>query len=442
MSTITMVPIDHIDPHPSNPRRELGDLAELAKSITAQGVRQNLLLVPYCAGCPDVDQSGLRADPWRCAIHADKPVRYRAVIGHRRHAAAKLAKLDRVPAVVDASLTEAQQIELMLLENVQRSDLSPVEEAEGYQELLDLGVTVAAIAKSTGRKPAAIRARVGLLSLPEEAREKVHTGQASLLDAAKLEKLADHPDHQARVAAHLGTASFDQQVASALQQIRWEAERAELVAIIEAAGATKIESNSGDKGLLIARIDHPEDLDGVEIPAGAVYVTSTWSAGVWLHGPKGDREWNESEKARQEGVSAAETEKRLRHLALCEQVTDTRSEWIRGYVAGKVSAAHRSLIVAACARWAAINWVSVYQLAGWLGLDSRSTSAELEREIDASATWSKVDPVCWLLIARHAARNGWPEGDLGLLDLLEALGYVASADELALVRPAAGELAE
>ena len=105
------IPLNLIDPHPHNPRRQLGDLTELADSIRAQGVRQNLLVVP----------SDLQGDgTW---------ARYTAVIGHRRLAAAKLAGLTEVPAVVDEGLSPADQLELMLVENVQRSDLSPEEEA-------------------------------------------------------------------------------------------------------------------------------------------------------------------------------------------------------------------------------------------------------------------------------------------------------------------------
>ena len=138
MYDITLIPTDLIDPHPHNPRRDLGDLTELAASIKAHGIRQNLLLVPmhpdwpceepqywndddgceYCAAC---DTNGRPSN-----------LRYRAVIGHRRLAAAKLAGLAYVPAVIDPTLGEAEQLELMLVENLQRQDLSPIEEAKGY----------------------------------------------------------------------------------------------------------------------------------------------------------------------------------------------------------------------------------------------------------------------------------------------------------------------
>jgi len=92
MPEIRLIPVDLIDPHPHNPRRDLGDLTELAASIKAHGIRQNLLLTPW-------GEEG----------------RYRAVIGHRRLSAARLAGLTEVPAAVDDSLSAEGQLELMLL---------------------------------------------------------------------------------------------------------------------------------------------------------------------------------------------------------------------------------------------------------------------------------------------------------------------------------------
>lgn len=111
---VVMLETALIDPNPANPRRDVGDVGELADSIRAQGIRQNLLVVPAPEG------------------------RFTLVIGHRRLEAAKLAGLERVPAVV-AELDEREQRELMLVENSQRTDLTVVEEADGYQGLLDLG---------------------------------------------------------------------------------------------------------------------------------------------------------------------------------------------------------------------------------------------------------------------------------------------------------------
>lgn len=180
MNDITLIPTDLIDPHPHNPRRDIGDLTELVDSILAQGIRQNLLVVP--AGSDAV------------TIEAGRATRFRAVIGHRRLAAAKLAGLAEVPAVVDPHLGEAEQLELMLVENLQRQDLSPIEEAKGYQDLLDLGIKVREIVKTTGRAEKTITGRLRLLALPDAARERVHEGQASLKDAAEMQWVVENAD--------------------------------------------------------------------------------------------------------------------------------------------------------------------------------------------------------------------------------------------------------
>lgn len=201
------IPVDAIDPHPSNPRADVGDLAELVDSIKAHGIRQNLVLVPHEG-------------------------RYRAVIGHRRHAAAKAAGLSTVPAVVDHELDERAQLELMLLENIQRSDLTVIEEANGYQGLLDLGATFTQIAKQVGRSKTTVETRVALLTLPKDAQDKVATHQASLTDAAALAEFDDLPAQQDQLARLLGTHSFDWELRKARIQAKHERVIRELVALL------------------------------------------------------------------------------------------------------------------------------------------------------------------------------------------------------------------
>ena len=120
MSELIMVPVTNIYPHPDNPRKELGDLQELSSSIKANGVLQNLTIVPI----------------------EGRDGEYTAIIGHRRLAAAKLAGLRTVPCVV-AEMDYKTQLHTMLTENMQRSDLTVYEQAEGFQMMLDLGAETA-----------------------------------------------------------------------------------------------------------------------------------------------------------------------------------------------------------------------------------------------------------------------------------------------------------
>ena len=214
---LVMLPLDVLHPHPDNPRRDLGDLTELADSIREHGVRQNLLVV---------------ADP-------EDPRAYRLVIGHRRTAAARLAgNVSALPAVVDDSLTAADQLELMLLENLQRSDLTPVEEADGYQGLLDLGVSEAMIAQRTGRSRSTVRARLKVGALPEKARKAVHGGKVTLDDALAIASLP--ADEQADIAKKLGTNGFPQALAKARERAKLDATAAPLLKLLREANATEL----------------------------------------------------------------------------------------------------------------------------------------------------------------------------------------------------------
>ncbi len=227
------ISIDSLYPHPQNPRRDLGDLSELAASIKAVGIRQPLTAVPE----PGV------------------PGAFRTVIGHRRRAAAVEAGLTVVPCIVDESLTPARQLELMLVENVQRSDLTAVEEADGYQGLLDLGLDVEAIAGKTGRSVSTVRRRLQLVALPADTRERVHFHQGSLGDAELLADTLARPDIVARpqLAAALTEAygsrrNFAAFVADQVADVELEEAQAKLAAELTEKGTRVVpRPPSGDK---------------------------------------------------------------------------------------------------------------------------------------------------------------------------------------------------
>lgn len=168
---VVMLETALIDPNPANPRRDVGDVGELADSIRAQGIRQNLLVVPAPEG------------------------RFTLVIGHRRLAAAKLAGLERVPAVV-AELDEREQRELMLVENSQRTDLTVVEEADGYQGLLDLGSSVEKAARKTGRSVSLLRRRLKVAAIDDDVRSHVGAAQLSIEDWETIADYEAWPDLQ------------------------------------------------------------------------------------------------------------------------------------------------------------------------------------------------------------------------------------------------------
>ena len=199
--TIVDIPVSQLMPNPHNPRRDVGDVTELADSIRAQGIKQELLVTP--AG----DRDGVP--------------QYRVVIGHRRLAAARLAGRDMVPCRIE-ELTPREERELMLVENTQRVDLTPLEEADGYQGLLDLGVKVKEMAVRTGRSMRLVRGRLKIASIPRSVREASPSfAQLSLRELEDIAEFDGDEKAQARLASKAGCNDFEWQ----LNQLRRERDR-------------------------------------------------------------------------------------------------------------------------------------------------------------------------------------------------------------------------
>ena len=162
------IALSDIDPNPEQPRREFDKAAleQLAESIRQAGVLQPLLLTREGA-------------------------RYRIVAGERRYRAARLAGLTTVPCLV-RDLAEHEKMEAALIENLQREDLNPIEEAAGIRALMDkCGYTQEMAAKRVGRSRPAVANLLRLLTLPEEVQELVISGQLSAGHARVLAGLDD-----------------------------------------------------------------------------------------------------------------------------------------------------------------------------------------------------------------------------------------------------------
>lgn len=229
---LTYIRTDKLLPHPNNPRKNLGDLTELAASIKANGILQNLTVVPVDAALYQKKTGGKKAYPGN----------YTVVIGHRRHAAAQLAGLFEVPCSI-TDMDEKTQLSTMLLENMQRSDLTIYEQAQGFQMMLDLGVSVNDISQETGFSRSTVYSRVKLLELDgDKFRESVERG-ASLGDYAKLDKLTD-PALKNSVLDQIGTTNFEYALKSALDAERWAQEKAAIIDALQAF-ATQAESTDG-----------------------------------------------------------------------------------------------------------------------------------------------------------------------------------------------------
>ena len=216
---IVYIPIENLVPHPDNPRKEIGDVTELAESIKAKGVLQNLTVVP---------------DVRLTAGH------YFILIGHRRHAAAKLAGLTELPCVVvDMSLED--QIATMLVENMQRSDLTIYEQAKGFQMMLDLGKTVQDVSEMSGFSETTVRRRAKLAELDEKKFKKAVDRGATLFDFAELDKIED-PEVRNEVLGSMGTASWKNKLEAAINEqaakkdmARWEEQASRFATKLDSA---------------------------------------------------------------------------------------------------------------------------------------------------------------------------------------------------------------
>ena len=180
-STVTLK-ISEIEPNRAQPRREFDEkaLAELADSISQHGVLQPLLVRPLLDGG------------------------YQIVAGERRWRASRMAGLTEVPVVI-RELSDGETMELALIENLQREDLTPVEEALGYQQLMDkYSLTQDEVSRAVGKSRPAVANALRLLNLPEEVLSIVGNGRISAGHARTLLSFKD-PDELDKAARLVST---------------------------------------------------------------------------------------------------------------------------------------------------------------------------------------------------------------------------------------------
>lgn len=171
MNEIKMIRTEALHPHPENPRKDLGDLTELTESIRKHGVMQNLTV--FKIG----EEDG-----------------YRVLIGHRRLAAAKAAGIEELSCRVIDEPDRKTQLTIMLEENMQRNDLTIIEQAESFQLMLDLGGSVKDIVEKTGFSEAMVYHRLNIAKLDKKTLQKAFQQedfQLTLNDFYVLEAIED-----------------------------------------------------------------------------------------------------------------------------------------------------------------------------------------------------------------------------------------------------------
>lgn len=169
------IKISEIEPNRDQPRKEFDEeaLSELAESIAQHGVLQPLLLRPMITGG------------------------YRIVAGERRWRASRRAGLTEVPAVV-REMTDTEEMLFALIENLQREDLTPLEEARGYQTLIETqGFTQEEVSQTVGKSRPAVTNAMRLLNLPQDIQEMLERGEITAGHARTLLSFKNEEDMRA-----------------------------------------------------------------------------------------------------------------------------------------------------------------------------------------------------------------------------------------------------
>ncbi len=316
MPELQYIEVSKISPHPDNPRKNLGDIQELSDSIKANGVLQNLTIVPMSNG------------------------KYTVVIGHRRLAASKKAGLSVVPCVV-TEMSPQEQVRTMLMENIQRSDLTVYEQAQGFQMMLDMGETVESIAKDCGFSQSTVRRRVRLLELDADKFKKSEARGATLQDYAELEKI-ENSELKNKVLDAIGTANFKMELKKAVEEekhlrrmAQWETDLEAFALRIEkrdyvgeASVPMDYVTNYGSWSPKDKMVEKPEDAGEIK------YYYLVGANGIDLYKDRQERVETEEDRQRKERKRIAEQiESELKEIT--ERHYSLRSEFVSDFSAAK-----------------------------------------------------------------------------------------------------------
>ncbi len=251
--TVVQLDIGHVRPNPNQPRKFFDEeaLEGLAESIKSQGIIQPL------------------------TVEEIAPGEFSIIAGERRYRAAKIAGLDKVPAIV-VSLSEVQRIQMSLIENIQRENLNAIEEASAYQYLIDhSGYTQEMVSQKVGKSRSAIANSLRLLSLSDKMKDDIVSGAMSAGHARAILSLVNPADRELLrdKIVHEGLSVRDAEILAEsynkghkLIQRKKNTERdGEVVSIeekfVSAVGARVEIKGSLDKGKLQIKFKSQKDLE-------------------------------------------------------------------------------------------------------------------------------------------------------------------------------------
>lgn len=429
---IKLINTSLIDPHPDNPRKNIGDVTDLAASIKTNGLLTPLSVVP-------------------------NGERYMVIAGHRRLAACKQAGTVAVPCFV-LQLGPLQQLEAMVTENCQREQLTVLEEADAIQGMLDLGATTADVAHRLGRSADYVRDRRSAASIPAEIR---HTRD----DFGQLMAIARYdgqPDRQERLAQAAGTSNFDyilHNIEVDDRRRQWFGDVSALLAtgttglnVIEDPGETFSDSEWRYAGAIFPTAGTPEEtIEELrkQNPDAVSAHEATQTIYLWDHRDAAA----EAEKEAQRAAEQAERDARQHALEEYAATTaDRRMAWLHGHL----HAIKRAKLIETTARLGLLQIIdpdptgftkdlhtwnaaacAQEQFATIAGIKPEQALAELHTHLD-SPDWPTY--AAMILTARiewFISPNDWDwSGDdnvsrriPGYYLILQDLGYAPSDDE-------------
>ena len=358
---IVMLPIHTLHPHPDNPRKVVGDVNELAESIRANGVLQNLTVVPYFSPVHKRIIKGL----------------YTVIIGHRRLAAAKLAGLDELPCVI-VEMSEKEQLSTMLTENMQRVDLTVYEQAQGFQMMLEMGDSVEQIAEKSGFSKGTVRKRLEIAKLDEKTLKKVSTRQLSLADFDELAKLDDIGTRN-KVLSSIGTANFKNELKSALDDQKLAQRLKEWLQVIRTFAENDPNANYQNRQYVCCYDRWHLTMDA-KVPEDAEQVQYYYKAGkndITVYKAK-DQAKEDAAKAEREARQRKEETQRMRFADINNRHYDLRCDFIKG-LSNAVCKSNAATVYGLAAN-------VFYEMANYCGeIDLEVLSHLLEVKIDEAA---------------------------------------------------------
>lgn len=419
---------DQLEPHPQNPRKELGDLEELRESIRQNGIMQNLTVIPT----------------------DDTLEHFRILIGHRRFAASE-GILDELPCVIVEDLTDREQVGIMLCENLQRNDLTYYEQGQGFQMMLDLGDSIDEISEKTGFSKNTVKHRVEIAKL--SVRNINKRFQLQIKDFIELERISDVKIRNKIISEAYSSENLKIRVDNAVREAQENKNLKILKPLLKDAGIKEskdLRYKAGYERALV--IDLRKDFDSNKL----LKKLSTMSGCTWEQGYGGDlyivRKLKKTKEKQltPEEQAAKESERKIKKIR--EGFKDVMGQYW-SFIAdlpGTVftNKAPKEQLIELNTLWDLMKELGIYFSSnGFYNIKDKELRERIDSKFDKEKMpWQMLamivheidhkDPVSW---------NGTPDNTAikineRLIDILEPYGFYIAGDGLAEIMNGSSEL--